>query len=262
MQLPKWVFYGLFIGLITATFFYTRSVQLDSIATQRSVYAQLDQNQIQEITIAGTDSPLYITDWEPFVDGSTWSYVSNTSLYKQDFKPNSLTEVPVAHSEPVDMKISGIISDPLKNLFARADKQGYDLIVASAYRSIDDQQSLFEEFAATRGETAAREFVATPRGSEHHTGLAIDIDDSSPQCIIDSFACTLSPASAAWLAENAPDFGFILRYPEGKKSITGIATEQWHFRYVGVPLAQKLTESGLAFDEFIEQVAPGRIDNK
>lgn len=262
MQIPSWILYGICTALAGGTVWYTQSVSSDSIATQNNVYTQLDNSSVQEITIGQSDRPLYISSWEPFVDGNTWTYTSNDSLYEPDFAPTGLVKVPVAHSEPRDMKVSNTIVSPLENLFALADKQGYDLIIASAYRSIDEQQELYDDFTASRGEAAAQEFVATPRGSEHHTGLAIDIDDNSPQCITDSFACTLSPASAAWLAENAPAFGFILRYPEGKKSVTGISAEQWHFRYVGVPLATQLTETGLTFDEFITQVAPGRLKSK
>jgi len=262
MRIPNWVIYGFYTALIVSTFFYVRSVEFDSIASQNKVYAQLDSNTIQKVSIGTSSKPLYIASWQPFIDSGEWGYVSNTSLLKPGFTPKNLVKVPVTHSEPTNMRINTVISQPLKNLFNKAETEGYNLIVASAYRSIEDQQTLVDEFVAARGEAAAREFVATPRGSEHHTGLAVDIDDNSPQCKIDSFTCSLSPDSAAWLASNAPEFGFIIRYPEGKKSITGIAAEQWHFRYVGVPLAQKLTESGLTFDEFISQVAPGRIDSK
>jgi D-alanyl-D-alanine carboxypeptidase len=61
-------------------------------------------------------------------------------------------------------------------------------------------------------------------------------------------------SSAAWLKENAPQYGFILRYPEGKKDITGVGYEWWHFRYVGIPLAKAVVASDLTLDEALEQM--------
>ena len=53
-----------------------------------------------------------------------------------------------------------------------------------------------------------------------------------------------------WLREHAQDYGFTLRYEEGKEEITGIGYEPWHFRYVGVEVAQYLKEHNLSLEEF------------
>lgn len=45
-------------------------------------------------------------------------------------------------------------------------------------------------------------------------------------------------------------YGFILRYPEGKESITGYMYEPWHYRYVGVESAKKIFDSGLTLEEY------------
>ena len=57
-------------------------------------------------------------------------------------------------------------------------------------------------------------------------------------------------SSWSWLAEKAHNYGFILRYPEGKESVTGYQSEPWHYRYVGVELAQKVHASGLTLEEY------------
>ena len=57
-----------------------------------------------------------------------------------------------------------------------------------------------------------------------------------------------------WLAEHSWEYGFIVRYPEGKSDITGILYEPWHFRYVGVELAKELYESGLCLEEYMAKL--------
>lgn len=52
----------------------------------------------------------------------------------------------------------------------------------------------------------------------------------------------------------APNYGFIQRYTEDKEKITGISHEPWHFRYVGYPHSQIITERGLSLEEYIEFV--------
>lgn len=55
--------------------------------------------------------------------------------------------------------------------------------------------------------------------------------------------------------EHCWDYGFILRYPEGKEEVTGYCFEPWHYRYVGVETALAVKESGLTFDEYMEQTS-------
>ena len=54
--------------------------------------------------------------------------------------------------------------------------------------------------------------------------------------------------------ELIPEYGFILRYPEGKESITGYAYEPWHLRYVGVDVAKEITEKDITLEEYLESV--------
>ena len=87
--------------------------------------------------------------------------------------------------------------------------------------------------------------------------MSVDLASASGQCEADSDDCALTQAAISWLSENAPRFGFIQRYPEGKQPITGVAFEPWHYRYVGVTLATAMSQSELTLDEVVEQIAPG-----
>jgi D-alanyl-D-alanine carboxypeptidase len=130
---------------------------------------------------------------------------------------------------------------------AAAADAGYPIWIVSGFRSYETQQQIFERNSAEKGEDEANTFSARPGQSEHQTGLAFDLAGSEGHVLSESFGET---GTFGWLAENAADYGFILRYLEGKTHATGYVYEPWHFRYVGVGLARILSESGLSVEEY------------
>lgn len=85
--------------------------------------------------------------------------------------------------------------------------------------------------------------VPTPGTSEHQLGLSIDFNP-----VNETFETT---KQSAWLKEHAHEYGFVLRYTAEKESITGVAAEPWHYRYVGVENAMAIKESGLCLEEYL-----------
>lgn len=208
----------------------------------------------------GSNSPIYVTDLSQYSVNRPWMYVTESSPLPNDYEPASLAAITLpAGDKGTVMKLRGDVLQQLGKLFRAAENEGYDLMVSSAYRSIEDQKTLYNSIKRTNGEAYADKYALDPGASEHHTGYAVDLTDASTACEEDSDDCILSPATAAWLADYVSDYGFIIRYPSGKESITGIPHEPWHLRYVGVVLATQLYENDLTLDEFIEQVTPGRI---
>ncbi len=126
---------------------------------------------------------------------------------------------------------------------ADASAQGLSLWIASGYRSYDLQKDLYTRYCNNDGKEAADTYSARPGHSEHQTGLAFDLNS-----INDSFAYT---AEGQWVAENCHKYGFIVRYPQGKESITGYKYEPWHLRYLGVETATAVYESGLCLEEYL-----------
>lgn len=126
-----------------------------------------------------------------------------------------------------------------------AKEDGITLILTSGYRTYEYQEKLYDDMKASKGEAYADEYAARPGHSEHETGLALDIFTYGG--LMETFKTT---ETYAWLKENASKFGFIERYQEGKEYITGYEAESWHFRYIGVELAQAVEESGLTYDEY------------
>lgn len=124
-----------------------------------------------------------------------------------------------------------------------AAKEGLSLTIKSGFRSYSLQQTLYNNYVSRDGKAAADRYSARPGYSEHQTGLALDINKAS-----DSFTNT---PEAKWLAAHCAEYGFILRYPEGKENETGYMYESWHVRYLGKELAQQVTASGKTLEAYL-----------
>lgn len=131
----------------------------------------------------------------------------------------------------------------LKNMQSDASALGLDLSLVSGYRSYETQEKLFNKYVQKDGEELANTYSARPGYSEHQTGLAFDIGS-----VDRTFENT---TEAKWIEENAHLYGFIIRYPKNKTSVTGYIYEPWHIRYLGIDKATKVKESGLALEEYL-----------
>ena len=128
----------------------------------------------------------------------------------------------------------------------------------SCYRSVAEQQEVWDSFMEEYGEEYTRTYVAVPGYSEHHTGLALDLF-----LVIDGEQVYLNEDMVehtdVWAKIHAKlaDFGFILRYLEGKEDITGYGYEPWHIRYVDSPeVAHEIMDAGVTLEEYLGEGAP------
>lgn len=130
-----------------------------------------------------------------------------------------------------------------------AKAEGVTLTVSSAYRSYAVQQQTYQHWVSVNGQKVADQLSARPSYSEHQTGLAIDF--SSPEgCRLEE--CYEDTRAGRWLAKNAQNYGFILRFPKGQQAITGYLFEPWHYRYLGKDLTARYVASGAnALEEFL-----------
>ena len=136
-----------------------------------------------------------------------------------------------------------------------------EIIPISGYRSLAEQQQIYEDSLQEHGLAFTQKFVALPNTSEHQTGLAIDL--ALQQAEID-FICPEFPyhGICQTFREIAPSFGFIERYAKGKETITGIAQEPWHFRYVGTPHAEIITQYGFCLEEYHQFLQQFPVDGE
>ncbi len=146
----------------------------------------------------------------------------------------------------------------LENMLADARTQGLSPMICSSYRTMEKQQTLYankvneylsQGYTQENAESEAGKWVAVPGTSEHQTGLAVDLVSSSYQILDQKQEKT---PEQKWLMENSYKYGFILRYPNNKREITGIYYEPWHYRYVGYKTAKEIYEKGLCYEEYLE----------
>ena len=139
------------------------------------------------------------------------------------------------------------------NLAADAEAAGLDIVMTTAYRSYDYQTTLWNQNVARYGsEEEANMISAKPGQSEHQSGLAVDIStESIGYKLLESFKDT---PEGQWIAEHAHEYGFILRYLDGKSDITGYVYEPWHIRYVGKTAAAEIHDSGITLEEYLNQL--------
>ena len=131
-------------------------------------------------------------------------------------------------------------------MWSAAHEEGIYLIIVSAYRDYDSQVQVYNDYQESKGTNYADSIAARPGYSEHQTGLSLDIYSKDS-----TVASTFKNSKAyEWLINNAHKYGFILRYPDGKKKITGFNYESWHYRYLGEELATKVYNEGITYDEY------------
>lgn len=217
---------------------------------------------VKTLRFDGVKQGLKIPSWKWLESGGIWEYVSRHQAIDKDYQPE-LVQIPVAYSTWIaDARISNKIKQPLTELFTAAQSARKPLIVTSAYRSSADQQKLYNESLKSRGASYANSYISQPGQSEHQLGLAVDLSSFSDDCKQEFTHCTLKPDTAQWLAAHAHEYGFILRYPEGKEKITGVEHESWHFRYVGVDMAKLVVDSKLTYDEIYAIIMASRNNDK
>lgn len=199
----------------------------------------------------------------PDVSSKDWSLilVGPDQPLEKDISSDQLSYIP-----NTNMQLDKRVIKSYEQFSKAASQAGYPLVIISAYRSISDQEQIFNERVAQyknqgmddkKAKNKTKETSTEPGHSEHHTGLALDIVDenwqqSYPQTVLEEgFG---KEDSAKWLAEHASDYGFILRYPKGKEDITKINYEPWHFRYVGKENAKYIEENELTLEEYLDQL--------
>ena len=178
-------------------------------------------------------------------------------LNPADFAPSDLS-MPVGVPNEFTQPLREAAARAVETMYTDAVAQGANFGIISAYRDFGTQVSLYNRYVARDGQEAADTYSARPGHSEHQTGLAVDFDDGG-DCYLN--ACFESTAAGQWLAANAANYGFVLRYPNGQDAITGFTYEPWHFRYIGVAAAQAMRDSGTpTLEQFFGlEPAPGYL---
>lgn len=145
-------------------------------------------------------------------------------------------EAPAKELEPIvadgHIKMRRAAARQFQEMVAAARAAGVVLVPISGFRSVTQQEHVFFDIKAERGEEATkRAAVSAPPGySEHHTGYAVDIGDGAVP------ATNLNPnfdktRAFQWLSANAARFSFEISFT--KNNPQGVSYEPWHWRFVG-----------------------------
>ncbi len=171
----------------------------------------------------------------------------------EDYQPEALVTPDVRFAPgSFNKKMRKEAASALEELFDAASADGITLYAVSGYRSYAFQQATFQRNIDLMGSIeSANLYSARPGESEHQTGLAMDVTSKSV-----GYKLTAKfgeNVEGEWVRDNAHKYGFIVRYLPGKEHITGYKYEPWHIRYLGVELATAVYESGLTYEEYLEE---------
>ena len=195
----------------------------------------------------------------PNVSTADW----NLLLVNSDFPMDPTREIPLAVVDN-GLQIDQRMEADYQAWMEAARNAGFNMELISAYRSIDLQQTVYDQsiqdnvakgMSQEEALKETKEYVAFPGASEHHSALAIDIVDdqwlATGKGLIPEYDQT---DSQKWLVKTMQDYGFILRFPKDKESYTKISYESWHFRYVGKENAKYIVDNHLSLEEYIERL--------
>lgn len=130
-----------------------------------------------------------------------------------------------------------------------ASAQGISFCICSTYRSYNTQSAIYNNYVANYGVDYANKISAYPGRSEHQTGWAVDITSKSMNYgLSQNF---INYPEGQWINANCAEYGFIIRYLQGKEDITGYMYEPWHLRYVGVDVAKEIMSKGITLEEYL-----------
>lgn len=181
--------------------------------------------------------------------------VNKDKPIKREFNIGNL-EAPFLDNK--DILIDKSVSDILREVLTTID--GYkDIVPVSGYRTLENQIDIYNSSLIVNGEGFTKKYVAEPDCSEHQTGLAIDLGKKLENV---DFICPEFPYEGICqrFRDVAIKYGFIERYKEEKSFITKISGEPWHFRYVGYPHSEIMTEKNLSLEEYLEFVKQYKHD--
>ena len=169
---------------------------------------------------------------------------------------DALETVHMTNSIGDDVEVEKKAYDAYLLLKEDLEKEGVYVDLDSARRSVAEQQRIMNDFTEKYGADYALKTVAQPGYSEHHTGLALDlyliIDGKD---VVENEDMIQYPEIWETIHSKLADYGFILRYQQGKEHITGYAYEPWHIRYVDdINIAKEIMDSGVTLEGWLGAV--------
>ena len=182
----------------------------------------------------------------PVDDPSNGNLLVNKTYYLSDsYEPPAITDLSIQYAS-TGLQLAGTAAQGLEDFCKAGIAVGVRFYAVSAYRSYADQTTLYQNYVNSMGQETADATSARAGFSEHQTGYAVDLASVGNEGLTEY----KDTNEYTWTSANCADYGWILRYPQGKEAITGYQFESWHYRYLGVQLAKAVSDSKLTYDEF------------
>ncbi len=212
-------------------------------------YKTLNKNTSYEDVIAivnvMANKGWYSQSFESNIEDGYSMIVNKFYYLKPEYERTDLVNIALSYAYADNKAASIVVEEYYKMWQDVKEELNVHLMVNSSYRSYEDQEEIYNSFK-TISLKYADSYAARPGYSEHQTGLALDITSLEHKGQ-NEFK---ESEEYAWLKKNCYKYGFILRFPEGKESITGYNNESWHFRYVGNEVAKKIHDENITLDEY------------
>ena len=205
---------------------------------------ELNYTDIVAVVNVGADQDWYFEPKAANLEDGYLILVNKFNYLAEDYIPEDLVDMGLQYAFS-GKEIREEVYASFKRLVKDAKTEDLTIVANSTFRTYNYQENLYNRYKANNGKEYAESYAARAGYSEHQTGLAIDV--STLNSTMDNFQDT---PEFDWLQEHAHEYGFILRYPEGKEYITGYNYESWHYRYVGTSLATEIKELGITYDEY------------
>lgn len=226
-------------GIIVLILTLMMALAMTACSSSESSDEQADNQE----SASGIDYMVLVNKLHPLPDGWEDALVTETTV-------NSVGD---------DVEVEVKAYDAYLKLKADLEENdGIYVELDSARRTIAAQQKIMDDFIEKYGEDYAAKTVATPGYSEHHSGLALDLyfkimgDDGQFTDVYENEDMVQYPEIWAQIHKKLADYGFILRYLDGREHITGYSYEPWHIRYIDDPeVAKKITDEDITFEEYL-----------
>jgi zinc D-Ala-D-Ala carboxypeptidase len=211
----------------------------NKLAEEQEKRSQFEENLSDIEGTVGTLEKLSKTDKELLQKYSRVYFLSD------NYVPMSLDDIDsdYIYDPKKDLEFHASALPFLERMLSRAERDGIDLKIVSAYRSFGTQAILKNGYLVTYG-SGSNQFSADQGYSEHQLGTAVDITEEGSSALLTlAFENT---SAFEWLKNNAYKYGFVLSYPKGN---VYYQYEPWHWRFVGVKLATKLHRDSINFSD-------------
>ncbi len=208
---------------------------------------ELSPEKVVTYVNLGLDGPYYTNVYPAKKEDGIFILVNKYSYVERGFEPANLVELDSSCKvSGKSVKLVKEAADAFKRLSADALELEYHIIGMSGYRTYAYQENLYNNYLKNDTKENVDTYSARPGYSEHHTGLALDVQTDSVS--FNNFGQT---KEYEWLLDNAHKYGFVIHYTEENQWITGYMPEEWHIRYLGVEAATYIYDNNLSVDEYL-----------